>query len=54
MELIKKATRQERYGGKLKQDTMRKLSELYGQDIVYIPYGKQGNGFYTNGKGQKK
>ena len=50
MKLIKKATKKEIYGGKPKQDTMRKLSDLYGQEVVYKPYGLAGKGFYLSEK----
>ena len=46
MEIVKKATKKEIYGNKPKQYTMRKLSEKYNCEVVYMPYGKEGKGFY--------
>ena len=48
MKLIKKATKKETYGNKPKQDTMRKLSNQYNAKVFYMPYGKEGKGFYIN------
>lgn len=46
MRLIKKATKKEAYGSKPKQDIMRKLSEIHNVEVVYMPYGNEGKGFY--------
>ena len=45
-ELIKLASKSEKYGGKIKQDKMRQLKEKYQCEIVYMPYGENGAGFY--------
>ena len=48
MKMLKKATKREIYGEKSKQDTMRKLSKIYNKEVVFMPYGNKGKGFYIN------
>ena len=32
------------------QATMRKLSNIYRYEVVFMPYGKEGRGFYIKNK----
>lgn len=54
MILIKKASKKEKYGNSEKQKTMLKLSEIYKTEIVFMPYGEKGCGFYLNKERTKK
>ena len=44
-EFIRKPTKKETYGNK--QDAIRKLSDKLKKEVVYMPYGDQGKGFYS-------
>ena len=46
MKLLKKATKIEKYGNAQCQRTMQKLKEKYNIEVVYMPYGIEGSGFY--------
>ena len=48
MKLIKKANKKEAIGGKATQNTMLKLKEIYKKEVVYMPYGREGKGFYIS------
>lgn len=47
MKLIKKATKAEKVGGTIKQRVMQQLKEKHNCEIIYMPYGPEGIGFYT-------
>ena len=46
MQFIKKATKRESLSSKATQDALRKLNAVYNQEVVYMPYGNKGKGFY--------
>ena len=53
MKLIKAIKSQkEKYG--TKQNELIRLSNLYGMKVVYMPYGKEGSGYYIDENEQCK
>lgn len=46
MRIIKLATKKEAASGKATQDMLRKLEKIWQKEVVFMPYGKQGRGFY--------
>jgi len=44
-EFIRKPTKKETYGNK--QDALRRLSNELEKEVVYMPYGEKGRGFYA-------
>lgn len=48
MIFIREATKKEKFGNK--QSILRKLKARYNKEVVYMPYGKDGQGFYLRDK----